>query len=171
MYAWLNINTFAGIGEILLLVSLTCDGVTGAIQERMKSEHQTKSGHMMRSMNKWSIFFLAIALTATGELWEFLGFVARHPTVIWQIGLFSVASALGQYFIFMCVSEFGPLPCSICTTTRKFFTVLASVVFFGNALVQRQWLGATLVFIGEIYQSIGLIGITLQFSSYFRTFP
>ena len=28
------------------------------------------------------------------------------------------------------------------------FTVLASVVFFGNALVQRQWLGATLVFIG-----------------------
>ena len=108
----------------------------------------------MRSMNKWSIFFLAIALTATGELWEFLGFVARHPTVIWQIGLFSVASALGQYFIFMCVSEFGPLPCSICTTTRKFFTVLASVVFFGNALVQRQWLGATLVFIGEIDLSL-----------------
>ena len=143
-----NILTCVGIGEILLLVSLTCDGVTGAVQERMKSEHQTKSGHMMRSMNKWSIFFLAIALTATGELWDFSSFVARHPSVMWQIGLFSVASALGQYFIFMCVSEFGPLPCSICTTTRKFFTVLASVVFFGNALVQRQWLGATLVFIG-----------------------
>ena len=172
LYAWLNINTFAGIGEILLLVSLTCDGVTGAIQERMKSEHQTKSGHMMRSMNKWSIFFLAIALTATGELWEFLGFVARHPTVIWQIGLFSVASALGQYFIFMCVSEFGPLPCSICTTTRKFFTVLASVVFFGNALVQRQWLGATLVFIGAYHLSTnGYIARTVKFSFYFRTFP
>ena len=138
------------MGEILLLVSLTCDGVTGAVQERMKSEHQTKSGHMMRSMNKWSVLFLAVALTATGELWDFLGFVSRHPSVLWQIGLFSVASALGQYFIFMCVSEFGPLPCSIVTTTRKFFTVLASVVFFGNALVQRQWLGATLVFMGMI---------------------
>jgi len=137
-----------GMGEILLLVSLTCDGVTGAVQERMKSEHQTKSGHMMRSMNMWSVLFLAVALTATGELWDFLGFVSRHPSVLWQIGLFSVASALGQYFIFMCVSEFGPLPCSIVTTTRKFFTVLASVVFFGNALVQRQWLGATLVFMG-----------------------
>ena len=67
----------------------------------MKSEHQTKSGHMMRSLNKWSIFFLAIALTATGELWDFSRFVARHPSVLWQIGLFSVASALGQYFIFM----------------------------------------------------------------------
>ena len=38
----------------------------------------------------------------------------------------------------MCVSEFGPLPCSIVTTTRKFFTVLASVIMFGNALLTHQ---------------------------------
>ena len=31
-----------GIGEILLLLSLTCDGLTGAVQERMKREHQTR---------------------------------------------------------------------------------------------------------------------------------
>ncbi len=48
----------------------------------------------------------------------------------------------------MCVSEFGPLPCSIATTTRKFFTVLGSVLIFGNALQGRQWLGAVLVFVG-----------------------
>ena len=36
-----------GIGEILLLVSLSCDGLTGALQERMKAEHNTKSGPMM----------------------------------------------------------------------------------------------------------------------------
>ncbi len=55
---------------------------------------------------------------------------------------------LFQHFIFMCVSDFGPLPCSIITTTRKFFTVLGSVIFFGNALSNRQWLGAVLVFAG-----------------------
>ena len=48
----------------------------------------------------------------------------------------------------MCVSEFGPLPCSIITTTRKFFTVLGSVIMFGNTLHTRQWLGAVLVFAG-----------------------
>ena len=37
-----------GLGEILLLISLTCDGVTGAVQERMKAEYGTKSGHMMK---------------------------------------------------------------------------------------------------------------------------
>lgn len=34
------------------------------------------------------------------------------------------------------------------TTTRKFFTILASVVFYGNALVSRQWVGVVLVFLG-----------------------
>jgi hypothetical protein len=34
------------------------DGLTGAIQERMKNEYQSKSGHMMLSMNKWSVGYL-----------------------------------------------------------------------------------------------------------------
>lgn len=137
-----------GLGEILLLVSLACDGITGAVQERMKAEHNTRSGHMMKAMNLWSMIFLGVALVLTGEGLEFIGFISRHPGVIWQILSFCVASAFGQFFIFMCVSDFGPLPCSIITTTRKFFTVLASVIFFGNELMSRQWLGVLLVFAG-----------------------
>lgn len=58
----------------------------------------------------------------------------------------------------MCVSEFGPLPCSIATTTRKFFTVLASVIVFGNDLLPRQWIGTVLVFSGLFLD--GLYGKT-----------
>jgi len=141
-------STILGIGEILLLLSLTCDGLTGAVQEIMKREHQTKSGHMMTAMNMWSILMLGAALVATREMFEFFSFVQKHPDILWQMSSLSVASALGQHFIFMCVTEFGPLPCSIITTTRKFFTVLGSVLFFGNALLQRQWMGTALVFSG-----------------------
>lgn len=35
------------------------DGLTGAIQERMKTEYQSKSGHMMLYMNLWSVGYLA----------------------------------------------------------------------------------------------------------------
>jgi len=143
-----------GLGEILLLVSLTCDGLTGAVQERMKAEHGTKSGHMMKAMNSWSCLYLGIGLLATGEVWTFLAFISRHPAIIWQLASVSVASALGQYFIFMCVSEFGPLPCSLITTTRKFFTVLGSVIIFGNSLINRQWAGAALVFTGLVLDGI-----------------
>jgi len=141
-------DSLVGVGEILLLVSLTCDGLTGAVQERMKLEHQTKSGHMMMAMNKWSVGYLAVALAFTGEGLEFVGFIQRHPSVLWELATFSVASALGQFFIFLCVSDFGPLPCSIITTTRKFFTVLTSVIFFGNSLITRQWIGTVFVFAG-----------------------
>ena len=101
-------------------------------------------------MNLWSCLYLGVGLVATGEIWEFLSFVTRHPSIIWLLASVSAASALGQYFIFMCVSEFGPLPCSLVTTTRKFFTVLGSVIIFGNALSNRQWMGAALVFTGEV---------------------
>lgn len=46
------------------------------------------------------------------------------------------------------VSSFGPLSCSVVTTTRKFFTVLSSVILFGNVLAPKQWFGAILVFSG-----------------------
>jgi len=143
-----------GIGETLLLLSLTMDGLTGAIQERMKNEYQSKSGHMMLSMNKWSVGYLLVALIITGELVEFTAFIQRHPFIIWDLMTFSIASALGQFFIFRMIADYGPLPCSIVTTTRKFFTVMVSVLYFGNQLSLRQWNGAILVFTGLTLDSI-----------------
>lgn len=142
-----------GLGEILLLLSLLLDGVTGAVQERMRSESKTKSGHMMVNMNLWSMVFLSIALIATGQLFDFISFVQRHPHILIQLILFSACSALGQFFIFWTVSDFGPLPCSIVTTTRKFFTVLASIILFGNPMLTRQWIATFIVFTGLFLDS------------------
>lgn len=49
----------------------------------------------------------------------------------------------------MTVVSFGPLTCSIVTTTRKFFTILGSVLLFGNVMMSLQWVGTVLVFLGE----------------------
>lgn len=54
-----------------------------------------------------------------------------------------------QSFIFMTVVYFGPLTCSIITTTRKFFTILASVILFANPISTMQWVGTVLVFLGK----------------------
>jgi UDP-galactose transporter B1 len=138
----------AGLGEILLFLSLSMDGLTGAIQERMRAAHRPSAQHMMLSMNSWSSIILIFALLITGEGREFLAFVNKHPELMGHLILISLASAFGQLFIFMMVAGFGPLPCSIVTTTRKFFTVLFSVLFFGNQLAGRQWFGTILVFTG-----------------------
>lgn len=147
-YPTLDYLSNLGVGEMLLLLSLSMDGLTGAIQERMKSEHMTKSGHMMYKINIWSTFYLLIATLLSGELVEFYNFIGRHLNLVYDIIFFASLSAIGQLFIFLTVAEFGPLPCSVVTTTRKFFTVLTSVFLFGNKLTTTQWAGTTLVFLG-----------------------
>lgn len=144
----------AAFGELLLLLSLLMDGLTSAVQERMKAEHNSKSGHMMLSMNAWSAIFSGIAILVSGEFFEFIQFLHRYPYTVWHIATFSIAGACGQYFIFLTIAEFGPLPCSIITTTRKFFTVLGSILIFGNTLTLRQWLGTCTVFSGLFLDAI-----------------
>ncbi|EDL15978.1 solute carrier family 35, member B1, isoform CRA_a [Mus musculus] len=127
-----------GFGELLLLMSLTLDGLTGVSQDHMRAHYQTGSNHMMLNINLWSTFLLGAGILFTGELWEFLSFAERYPTIIYNILLFGLTSALGQSFIFMTVVYFGPLTCSIITTTRKFFTILASVILFANPISSMQ---------------------------------
>ncbi|XP_011170420.1 solute carrier family 35 member B1 [Solenopsis invicta] len=143
-----QVESQLSVGELLLLLSLTMDGLTSAVQERMRAEHKSKSGHMMLNMNFWSFIFSGTVITISGELVEFIHFLQRYPATIWHITTFSIAGAFGQYFIFLTVAEFGPLPCSIITTTRKFFTVLGSILIFGNNLSLRQWLSTFIVFSG-----------------------
>lgn len=141
-------NENAGLGEILLFLSLSMDGLTGAIQERLRAASRPSAQHMMLSMNFWSSIILGFAILVTGEGREFLAFAAKHPELLTHLILLSLAGAFGQLFIFMMVSGYGPLPCSIVTTTRKFFTVLFSVLFFRNPISGRQWIGTALVFTG-----------------------
>lgn len=141
-------DQLVGIGEILLILSLSMDGLTGAIQERMRAAHSPTAKHMMLSMNGWSSLFVGVAVVFSGEIFEFIAFASRYPYVLGQLALLAFTGSLGQLFIFIMVASFGPLPCSIVTTTRKFFTVLFSVIFLGNAISGKQWMGAVLVFAG-----------------------
>uniref|UniRef100_A0A8C4ZXK9 Solute carrier family 35 member B1 n=1 Tax=Gadus morhua TaxID=8049 RepID=A0A8C4ZXK9_GADMO len=137
-----------GFGEILLLLSLTMDGLTGVFQDHMRTRFQTSAYHMMLNINLWSTLVLGLVVLWTGEIWEFLSFTERHSSIFYNILLFGLTSALGQTFIFMTVVSFGPLTCSIITTTRKFFTILGSVLLFGNVITSMQWVGTLLVFLG-----------------------
>lgn len=143
-----------GLGEILLLISLLCDGLTAAVQERMRRSYSPSAKHMMYHMNAWSSCILIVAVTASGEAQSFVPFAQRNPDVLWRIALMALTGSMGQLFIFIMVSSFGPLPCSIATTTRKFFTVLFSVLWFQNPLTALQWGGAALVFVGLFADAI-----------------
>lgn len=134
------------IGLVLVGMSLLADGVLGAIEDRMRSATKPTALNFMFKINMFSAMILLVGVIATTEIVDFYQFAQRNPDIVLKIGAAAVVGSLGQIFIFMMISEFGPLPCSIVTTTRKFFTVLISVFFMGNPLIARQWLATVIVF-------------------------
>merc|ERR1712242_95070 len=62
---------------------------------------------------------------------------------------------IGQCFVYYTVTNFGPFYLSVITTTRKFFTVIFSILLFGHAISIWQWLSIGFVFFGvgmEMYE-------------------
>lgn len=91
------------------------------------------------------------AVFLTGELQAGIDYCWRHPDTLSDILLFSVASAAGQNFIFMTLHGFNALVLATVTTTRKFFTILLSVVLFNNRLAPMQWAAVAMVFAGLVW--------------------
>jgi UDP-galactose transporter B1 len=141
-------DSLIGFGEILLLGSLAMDGFTGAIQDKMNAGHKPDPHVMMLNMNAWSCVYLFIAIIGSSEIFEFIVFIEKFPFVISNLVLAAFLGSVGQHFIFTTITSFGPLKCSLITTTRKFFTVLGSVFIFNNPMSVIQWSGTLLVFIG-----------------------
>lgn len=141
-------NNYQMYGTALLILSLTMDGILGAIQDKIRAVYAPTPRQFMIGMSAYGAVILIIAIIITGEIKEVLAFASHHPEVLWHIGTFAVAGVVGQLFIFTMIASFGSLACSVTTTVRKFFSVLFSIIFFNNTSTALQWLGAALVFTG-----------------------
>lgn len=136
------------LGMLLLGVSLCLDGVTGPLQEVLRSDLRLTSMEQMLVNNVWGgALMLAIAL-ALDQVGSSLTILSENPSLLWALVLFSLCSAFGQVFVFWTIREFNALTLTTITTTRKFFTILVSVVVHGNALAGKQWFAVATVFAG-----------------------
>jgi len=133
-------------GYILLAASLGLDGVTGNFQEKLVKLYSPSSNHLMYYSNLWASFLLFIALLFTGEFADAMSFSQRHPQVFDDLLWFGLCNAIGQHAVYFLVRNFGALVLSTVTTTRKFFSILWSVVWFGHPVTNLQWTGVFLVF-------------------------
>ncbi|KAK3670241.1 UDP-galactose transporter [Recurvomyces mirabilis] len=156
-------------GLMLLGINLLFDGLTNTTQDDIYARFRPYTGQQM--MCALNIMSTSITITylllspylaatgighyvgmdlgsSTGELADAMAFIQRHPAVGWDILGFAFCGAMGQVFIFRTLSIFGSLLLVTITVTRKIFTMIISVVWFGHALTGMQWLGVGLVFGG-----------------------
>ena len=150
----------SSLGLLLISFSLVMDAVTGGLQDKVKKRTKELNPHagekpvptMHESMlwTNFSGFLVAVALAgATGQLTHGVAFCVRHPEVVRAILVYSLASAVGQNFIYYTITQFNALVLTTVTTVRKIFTTVYSVFRNPeNSLSNGQWGGCALVFAG-----------------------
>ncbi len=93
-------------------------------------------------------------LTVTGEMQELVRMSLSHAEFLTGLILFGVAGSVGQFSVYYCLVHFGSLICTLITTTRKFFSILISVILFGHTLSGVQWFSIAVVFLGLGFDAI-----------------
>lgn len=141
-------------GLILLFLSLILDGITGASQDKLQEKYHLSTHELMFYMNIWAVLLLFILAIFTGQIYDGYFYCLHNPQIIYYFLTASITSAAGQNFIFYTISNFNSLILATITTTRKFFTILVSVVWFGHELQPKQWYGVGLVFSGLMIELV-----------------
>lgn len=141
------------LGVAFIVASLVFDGITGGVQQRLKTEIASAGKKQMPYdiMTFTNLFMMLTALAfalVRGELFSGMGFLTANPEIMSKIIKFSLCSAIGQSFIFFTIANFGPLACTTVTTTRKVFTVLLSIVTKGHSMNAQGWAGIALASAG-----------------------
>ena len=140
-------TSWLGLG--LCIFSLALDGYTGPAQEKLNKVHpKLPMSAMMLMLNFWALVITGVGLVVTGQMWTGLAFCAANPSIVPEAALFSLLAASGQALILYTLLQFNSLVVVTVTTTRKFFTILLSVLLYGHALNGSQWSGVALVFAG-----------------------
>ncbi len=136
-------------GVLLLLASLTGDGITATLQDKFVSAHAPSSLQLMMSINAFSFLYTLIALISTGQFFTVAEFMAGSDRRLFiAILAFGITSGCGQVFLFGLIRDFGSLSATITTTTRKFFSILLSVVLYSHSIPPLSWIGVAMVFFG-----------------------
>jgi len=138
--------SFSIIGLILLMISLFFDGLLATESDITKNKRE-----------KPSAFHLMIANNIVGLIscFAIIGFYyfTRGDNLLKEITadnfcsllLIGGCSSLGQIFIYITISRFDCFLLSIINTSRKFFSILFSIIWFNHKIGYLHWTGIVIV--------------------------
>eukprot|EP01026_Neomeris_dumetosa_P066975 TRINITY_DN65117_c0_g2_i8.p2 TRINITY_DN65117_c0_g2~~TRINITY_DN65117_c0_g2_i8.p2 ORF type:complete len:310 (-),score=26.02 TRINITY_DN65117_c0_g2_i8:756-1685(-) len=151
-------------GYTFVIGNLALDGFTNACQDDINRRYSNNHPlHMMCWMNFWCLLMYGVVwgmfgVSKEGDTLEFrfmhgdlvdmVAFCLQHAEAAKDVVLFCMCGALGQVFIFYTIKASGSLVTTTVCTTRKFFSILLSVLLNGQTLLFMQWWGVFSVFFG-----------------------
>jgi solute carrier family 35 (UDP-galactose transporter), member B1 len=139
------------LGLAALFGSLLLDSLTGYYTEHIRRHYAPSSLQTMQFLSLYGSVLLLPVIIVTNFVIPsrtLFDYCVSFPDVLFDIGLFAGLSAAGQLFIFWGLQRFGAVTLTVVTTTRKFMTVIVSILWFNHSLSSTQLLCLLLVFSG-----------------------
>lgn len=155
-----------GIGLALVALNLLIDGVMTTGQDALYARYRVPPFIMMARINGWGAALVAAALGAEVAVsgWQAsiaggaAAFIGCHPSLGLHLVGLAACSALAQLFVYVALRRHGSFVTTAITISRKFVSVLLSVVLFGHELTRGQWVGVGAVFAGLSLQLLAGAG-------------
>lgn len=126
-------------GGALLALFLIFDGLTSTSQDKLFTSYDMHSCNQLLYVTSWSAVLSFAFLLFSGQFWECLAFVRRHPWSMGWILLQSAISTIVQLFIVFTIKQYGALNFALMMTVRQFLSIVVSCLIFGHALTLLQW--------------------------------
>ena len=141
------------VGILLMAAYLGFDGFTSTFQEKLFKGHQMSMQNQIMFVTAFSALFSVFGLLSSGQLFQALSFVSRHPGGLGGMIALSLSTTVGQFFISYTIKNFGALVFATIMTTRQFLSILLSTLLFLHPLSLGQWCGTGIVF-GTLYYKV-----------------
>eukprot|EP00002_Diphylleia_rotans_P019794 TRINITY_DN3823_c0_g1_i1.p1 TRINITY_DN3823_c0_g1~~TRINITY_DN3823_c0_g1_i1.p1 ORF type:complete len:373 (-),score=92.55 TRINITY_DN3823_c0_g1_i1:386-1504(-) len=137
-------------GLLLMLGYLGFDGFTSTFQSKLFSNYSMSTYNQMMYVNLCSGIISLMGLLFSGQLWDAIAFIIRHPDMLNDALILSFSAVAGQFCITYTIKEFGALVYATVMTTRQFLSIFISCIFFVHPLSFWQWIGTIMIF-GALY--------------------
>ena len=141
-------------GLFLAFFSLILDAFVSPNQEAVTKEFKSSPYQNMYYSNIWGLVLSLGLAVGAGEFQPAAAAIMQYPSLMFDVGCFGLLSALGQVFIFLAMDGFGSLTLVTITTTRKFFTVLGSIIIYKHSVSAGQIVGMVMVFGGLAWKEV-----------------
>lgn len=133
-------------GLICLLGYLVSDSFTSTWQDNLIKSYSMSSIALMFMTNLYSCLFTFVSLIYQNEFDETVEFISKHSDITSHLVYLSLASAIGQIFIFVTIQKFGALVFTLIMTTRQVLSILFSSLVFQHQLSVQSIFGIVLIF-------------------------
>mmetsp|Transcript_11582 Transcript_11582/g.34110 ORF Transcript_11582/g.34110 Transcript_11582/m.34110 type:complete len:361 (+) Transcript_11582:255-1337(+) len=136
------------LGCVMLFLSLSFDGATGAYEDKIMQRDHVGPFELMFNIQLGKAILAFLSLVIFNEVNYFLQMVQETGPVLLALG---VTGAMGQVFIFVTIAKFGALMCSLIGLGRKIVTLIVSIIIYQHPVDTQQGIGLSMAVGAMVY--------------------